>query len=1463
MKLKPLFISALAFFILLYGIGQYFISILVVEKGIQRSERTLLEKDLKKAENLIKLLIVQADTTLNDYASWDDTWNFVNEHNQDFIDANIDLEYFSVLDIAAIVILDKGNNPVFTVGEDPGGNSILTENTLSLLVQDFPLVDERTGTMGGLLKLSGDNIGYAVKRPVLHNNDEVPQNGWMIFIGRLNREILSRYSDLLGFTVEIRIPEPGNGEVFPDDITVSFQDSTRAVASSVINDLSGKPAALLSINAERNSYTSGKRIAVINYVSMFTLLLIVAVMVYIFFTANFVNRIETLSKQVKTIREDKAGRTVLRGNDELSLLGHNINGMLDSLDSARNELKTANDNLELQVAERTSRLTTILKTAMNGIIVSNTFTEIIYFSPTATEIFGYTEEEVLGKRLGFLLEEVHSERISSALDNFLKGAKPQLVGKRFRVTAVGRDGKHFPIEMATNQTEIGNKRHFVTVCKDITLEVQAEEKDKHEKERLQKILETSPIGVGITVDAVAKYVNPAMETMGLKMGQHVATTFVDPLDFERIGEIYTREGCCANYEARCKNGTEEKDIMLSIYQFEHEGQPAALVWSVDISDRKLYESKLEKSRKRYQRLIEDMGDNFFIFSHAPDGSILFASEGMKTVFGLDREEIIGKKWFEIHSWLPGETDRITEKVKDLIDRKLDFQQLEARHLHPDGSVRTIMISHHTVLDSQNNLVSIDGIIEDITERKDAEIQLARAKDAAEEATRVKSEFLANMSHEIRTPMNAIIGLSHLALQSGLDEKQYGYISKVFRSAENLLGIINDILDYSKIEAGKIEFERIDFFLEDVFDNMAGILGLKVEESGLELMFDISKDTPTALTGDPLRLEQVLLNLGNNAVKFTENGEIVIGVRAESLEDNPCLYHFWVRDTGIGMTGEQQKKLFREFSQADTSTTRKFGGTGLGLAISKKIIEMQHGEIWVDSEAGKGSTFHFTVRMEKQDVEHVRFSDTGELGNLRILVVDDNPTALSILSEMLENFGFNAEICGSGDEAVEKLTGESEYDLVLMDWNLPGKNGIEICRGIAAGHDKPECPKTIIMTAYGKEDARSAGRDIPQIMDYLAKPLMPSVLLDSILTVFGRRERKEARGALFRDRDAREEVRADLKGARILLVEDNPINQEVAVELLESSGINVRLAVNGLEALKMLEEYEFDGVLMDCQLPVMDGYTATEKIREQEKFRDLPVIAMTANVFTRDREKSIEAGMNDHIGKPVNPSELFAIMSRWIVPGNPEAAAEAGEDLTPFEEIELPTIEGLDVEAGLSVVQERKHVYRRILFKFAEMYSDFDSLFSEALGSDDPEAAVRFAHSLKGSAGNIGAVDVREAASRLETACRDNKANPDIPAIADSVKQLLDPLTDGIIRFSEASDSRARGKKYADSAELTGISARMKKLLEDDDTEAVELLAEFCEAAGPRQFEPGFKRFIRNVENYNFENALAELNRLET
>ncbi len=667
-------------------------------------------------------------------------------------------------------------------------------------------------------------------------------------------------------------------------------------------------------------------------------------------------------------------------------------------------------------------------------------------------------------------------------------------------------------------------------------------------------------------------------------------------------------------------------------------KPLKMVGAVqDITDRKLIENELKEAKEKYKALVEGIGEQFVIFSHKVTGELLFVSDGIHQIVGVSKDQVLGSKWSDLVDWLPGIVEQAEEGISKMAAGEVEYLQGKMSFIHDDGDERTIFASTHSVFDHEGKVVSIDGIAENVTERIKAEKELKQAKQAAQAATAAKSEFLANMSHEIRTPMNAIIGMSHLALQTKLNEKQYNYIDKVNRSAESLLGIINDILDFSKIEAGKLEMEIIDFRLEDVMDTLLSLVGFKAEDQGLELLFDIDTNVPTALNGDPLRLGQLLTNLSNNAIKFTEpGGEVIISTQLKEEDETGVLLQFSVRDSGIGMTPEQQQKLFIPFSQADSSTTRKFGGTGLGLTISRQLAEMMGGKIWCESQINVGSTFYFTVELLKQAVQPKMLGcDIDDLKSMKILVVDDNQSSCEILTHLLTSFSFETHHCKSGKSAIEQLLSadnKKPYDLLIMDWRMPSMDGIETTRIIQNELNITNMPTVIMISAYSHLELLKSARDI-KLSGHLIKPVTPSALFNAVISSMGYEPRKTSRLNVISEETSH--AIAKLRGAKVLLVEDNEINMELANELLSNNGIMVELAYDGQEALNLINKNRFDLVLMDCQMPVMDGYETTRKIRADERLRDIPVLAMTANAMTGDKRKALEAGMNDHIAKPIN------------------------------------------------------------------------------------------------------------------------------------------------------------------------------------------------------------------------------------
>jgi two-component system sensor histidine kinase/response regulator len=676
---------------------------------------------------------------------------------------------------------------------------------------------------------------------------------------------------------------------------------------------------------------------------------------------------------------------------------------------------------------------------------------------------------------------------------------------------------------------------------------------------------------------------------------------------------------------------------------------------------------------------------------------------------------------------------------------------KARFKRKDGSQVTVLLtSSFEEIFGERHIVSWSY---DISERDAAESALLRAREIAEEAAKTKSDFLANMSHEIRTPMNAIIGMAHLVLKTDMTPRQRDYVKKIQGSGQHLLGIINDILDFSKIEAGKLDVEHTEFELDKLLDNVANLVSEKTTAKGLELVFDIAADVPRCLIGDSLRMGQVLINYANNAVKFTEQGEVDIIFRVKERSEKEVLLYCAVKDTGIGLTPEQVGKLFQSFSQADASTTRKYGGTGLGLSISKKLADLMGGAVGVDSVHGEGSTFWFTARLGIGTAKARALIPEPDLRGRRVLVVDDNESARLVMNDLLTSMTFDVTEVGAGDTAIAAVKAAAgtpqAFEIVFLDWQMPGMDGIEAARQIQA-LGLADAPHLVMVTAYGREEVLKEAGDAG-IEDVLIKPVNASLLFDTAMRVLGgavsdRRSAGDAPSLLL-------EEMAAIKGARILLVEDNDLNQEVASEILRDAGFVVEIADNGQIAVNMVTKNAgepWDIVLMDMQMPVMDGVTATVEIRKDARFNDLPIVAMTANAMQQDKDKCLAAGMVDFVTKPIQPDELWAALRRWVKPKQAMAATPAAA-VSPAStsRVRIPAKKAKKVDAPSAAIDPEK--LKAVCHKLAALLADDDAEAGDVLddNSDLLHAAMPQAYRAIDEA--IKAFDFETALDKLKAA----------------------------------------------------------------------------------------------------------------
>lgn len=754
-----------------------------------------------------------------------------------------------------------------------------------------------------------------------------------------------------------------------------------------------------------------------------------------------------------------------------------------------------------------------------------------------------------------------------------------------------------------------------------------------------------------------------------------------------------------------------------------------------------------------------------------------ASKGYIELYDFDPEKYnAAVEWGKrIH---PDQVEGSFKALTDHLEGKTEFFQTDHMYSHSkyDDYIWISNLGLTVEYYGDGSPKTLMGIAQDITERENHKYHLHESLEKLEEANRIKSEFLATMSHEIRTPMNAILGLTHLALQLDLNEKQFSYISKIDQSAKSLLSIINDILDYSKIEAGKLELEVVPMDLDLNLNTISTLFALQAQELGIELIYEFDNNIPINLKGDPLRINQILNNLVSNSLKFTEKGEIVISVYKIDENDKKMIIGFSVSDTGVGIPESKLNSLFQSFQQADSSITRKYGGTGLGLTIVKNLITLMNGEISFESELNVGTTFKFTIELERSENEKNRIEkNLNTLKDMKILVCDDNETFRTIIKNTLQSFCFKVETVESGFDAINELilNNHDPYDLVLMDWNMPELDGIEASKFIKNNKSISKVPIIIMVSAYTKDDllesAEQAGID-----SFIVKPINHSTLFDSIMSVMGYNDIINT----YEDRNSNVYDKTNLlQNKRILLVEDNEINQMVANDLLKNHGIIVEIADNGLKAIEKIKENGanfYDIVLMDLHMPVMDGYTATIELRKEYTDSELIILAMTADAMSGIYDKCIEVGMQDYITKPIDPHKLVSTLSHWLN-NNLNNTRYIEKSFSANDHETMLDFKFLNSEVSIKKLNGNISLYKKLLRKFYNSYSNFDIEYIISLKGKEDNEYMRYFHNLKGVSGTVGSDILYKIARSIEISLL-----KDIDSNIDTQLQLIKENLDKII-----------------------------------------------------------------------------------
>ena len=1204
---------------------------IILLRGVANLEEQVASQNVQRAVNALTDELDTLNATAGDWAAWDDTYNFVEDANSDYIESNLVDLTFANLRLNLMLFVNSSGQVVLARGfnlnderEIPLANSLGEEMLRSnglLLHHSDP-----HSSITGIVMLSEGPMLVA-SRPIVASGYEGPIRGTLIMGRYLDSAEVSRLSEKAHLSISLsQFSDAQVGRSYLSDETplvVRPLNAESVAGYFLLKDVYGNPALVLKVDMPRDIYKQGAGSVSYFMWALLAFGLVFGVVVLLLLEKVVLSRLARLDAVVSDIAAsgDLSERVAIRGSDELSNLAGAINRMLEGLEQSRAALRESGEKYR-DLVER----------ANDGIIIVQDGL-LKYVNLCLAEMSGYTVEE----------------------------------------------------------------------------------------------LTDTPF-----------------------------TNYVDSDELPKLVDFYERRmagerGVIPVYETRLRHRDGSRiEVELNAGTIAYQGRPADLVFVRDITERKQAEREIEERRQYLEVVLEAAPDA--IITLDAQYQVVEWNSGAEKLFGYIRDEVIGRNLDPLVT----NPDTVEEAVgfTQTVMNGEDLLPVEAVRYRKDGSPVDVILAGSPILVGSEPVGAV-AVYTDITERKRVEEEGRKAKEAAEAAAQAKSEFLANMSHEIRTPLNAVIGMTGLLLDTELTAEQLDFVETVRTSGETLLTIINDILDFSKIEAGKLGLEQQPFDLRECIEVSLDLVTSRATEKGLNLAYLIEDNTPGTLVGDVTRLRQILVNLLSNAVKFTNSGEVVVSVTSRPLPllSSPPLaggtegayeVHFTVRDTGIGIPQDSIERLFQSFSQVDVSTTRRYGGTGLGLAISKRLAEMMGGTMWVESEVGKGSTFHFTVVAEAAAGRESECSCSPEpqLAGKRILIVDDNETNQQILTRQTESWGMLPRAAGSGSEALDWVRRGDPFDVAILDMQMPEMDGLTLAAEIRKHGDMQSLPLVMLTSMGQREEAAQS----VEFAAYLTKPVKSSQLCDVLMGIFAGRTNRVRKPEAQSQFDSQMGHRHPL---HILLAEDNVVNQKVALRILERMGYRADLAANGLEVLEALDRQHYDVVLMDVQMPEMDGEEATRQIHKRWPDGDgrrPRIVAMTAHSLSGDRERYLGMGMDDYISKPVRVEELTAALERC----QPHAhdGRTVGSSLAP-DAVSRPTtaaIDPVDLERFREMMGEAG---TELIALFLEETLDLLAELREAVAKGDAESLQRVAHTLKGSSATLGAMRLSDLCKELE------------------------------------------------------------------------------------------------------------------